>query len=79
MRKTRKYFEAVRKRSDRAHIEMEWIERVIKAPEKTTTQEDGRIRKWARIPEMSNRYLHVILLEDGETLHNAFFDRGFKP
>lgn len=58
---------------------MEWIERVIANPEKTTTQADGRIRKWAKIPEMSERYLRVILLEDGETLHNAFFDRGFKP
>jgi len=28
---------------------------------------------------MENRYLRVILLEDGETVHNAFFDRGFKP
>jgi len=26
---------------------------------------------------MENRYLRVILLEDGETVHNAFFDRGF--
>jgi hypothetical protein len=24
------------------------------------------------------KYLRVILLEDGETVHNAFFDRGFK-
>jgi hypothetical protein len=27
--------------------------------------------------EMNNRYLRVILLPDGETVHNAFFDRGF--
>jgi len=39
---------------------------------------DGRIRKWAKIAEMQNRYLRVILLEDGETVHNAFFDRIFK-
>jgi hypothetical protein len=79
VRKTTKYFDAVRGRPDRAQIEMEWIERVINTPEKTMTQKDGRIRKWARIPEMSDRYLRVILLEDGETIHNAFFDRGFKP
>ena len=24
------------------------------------------------------KYLRVILLEDEETVHNAFFDRGFK-
>jgi hypothetical protein len=58
---------------------MEWIERVIADPEMTEPQEDGRIRKWGRVPEMSNRYLRVILLEDGATLHNAFFDRGFRP
>jgi hypothetical protein len=35
-------------------------------------------RRWARIPEMDHRTLRVILLEDGETVHNAFFDREFK-
>jgi len=28
---------------------------------------------------MENRYLRVILLSDDETVHNAFFDRGFVP
>ncbi len=42
-------------------------------------QEDGRIRLWAKVPEMDNRYLRVIVLSDRETVHNAFFDRGFKP
>jgi hypothetical protein len=41
-------------------------------------QGDGRIRRWARIADMDNRILRVILLEDGETVHNAFFDRNFK-
>jgi hypothetical protein len=31
------------------------------------------------IPEMENRWLRVILLADGETVHNAFFDRRFVP
>jgi len=38
----------------------------------------GRIRRWAAIAEMDGRYLRVILLADGETVHNAFFDRSFK-
>jgi hypothetical protein len=42
-------------------------------------QADGRIRRWARIEEMDGRYLRVILLADGETVHNAFFDRSFEP
>jgi len=40
-------------------------------------QSDGRIKKWAHIPE-AGKVLRVILLEDGETVHNAFFDRSYK-
>lgn len=47
--------------------------------EREYIQADGRIRRWAKIDEMEGRYLRVILLTDGETIHNAFFDRGFKP
>lgn len=75
--KTTQYFEYVRKRSDRAQIKEEWIKFVIDKPEVTETQSDGRIRKWAKIPEV-DKYLRVILLEDGETVHNAFFDRSFE-
>jgi hypothetical protein len=46
-------------------------------PLKVETQADGRIRKWARIAE-AGKILRVIVLEDGETVHNAFFDRSFK-
>jgi len=28
---------------------------------------------------MGNRFLRVVLLPDGETIHNAFFDRRFTP
>jgi len=42
-------------------------------------QADGRIRRWARIEEAEGRWLRVVLLADGETVHNAFFDRGFEP
>jgi hypothetical protein len=28
---------------------------------------------------MDGRYLRVILLGDGETVHNAIFDRSFRP
>jgi hypothetical protein len=56
---------------------MEWIQQVIDHPEKIVIQSDGRVRKWAKIAE-ENKYLRVILLEDGETVHNAFFDRSFR-
>jgi hypothetical protein len=41
-------------------------------------QRDGRIRHWIYIPE-EQHYLRVVLLADGETVHNAFFDRRFLP
>lgn len=77
--KTTRYFQAVRQRPDRAVITDEWIKRVIDDPVRETVQSDGRIRRWGPIDEMDGRYLRVILLEDGETVHNAFFDRGFQP
>ena len=76
--KTTQYFRYTHQRPDRAMIKDEWIENVIHKPLKEEVQSDGRLRKWARIPEMENRALRVILLEDGETVHNAFFDRSFK-
>lgn len=72
------YFQYTRQRPDRAMILDEWIERVIRNPLREKIQADGRIRRWARIAEMDNRDLRVILLEDGETVRNAFFDRNFK-
>ncbi|MDX6527730.1 MAG: hypothetical protein QOH41_20 [Blastocatellia bacterium] len=77
--KTTQYFEAMRVRPDRAMIRVEWIQRVIDHPAKERIQKDGRIRRWAPISEMGNRYLRVILLPDGQTVHNAFFDRSFTP
>ena len=75
--KTTRYFKYTRKRPDRAQIKDEWIKFVINNPAKTEIQSDGRIRKWSKISEV-NKYLRVILLEDGQTVHNAFFDRAYK-
>jgi len=75
--KTSQYFNYTRKRPDRAIIKEEWIKFVIETPEKTEVQSDGRIKKWARIKAI-DKYLRVVLLDDGETVHNAFFDRSFK-
>ena len=51
----------------------------MQEPLREAVQTDGRIRRWAEVPEAEGRILRVVLLEDGETVHNAFFDRGFKP
>jgi hypothetical protein len=72
-----KYFLYIRQRPDRAKIKMEWIEETIKNPGFMEVQSDKRIRKWKKIKE-EGRFLRVILLPDGETVHNAFFDRSFK-
>lgn len=58
-------------------IRDEWIAQVIDHPETTQVQSDGRTRQWAWIPE-ARKFLRVILLNDGVTVHNAFFDRSYK-
>ncbi|MBN1461796.1 MAG: hypothetical protein JXA57_19875 [Armatimonadetes bacterium] len=75
--KCTRYFFSVRERPDRAAIRVEWIATAVSNPLCAQTQNDGRIRHWIWVEEV-HRYLRVILLEDGETVHNAFFDRGFR-
>jgi hypothetical protein len=48
-------------------------------PEYEKAQLDERIRRWRRIEEAGGRWLRVVVLADGETVHNAFFDRRFAP
>lgn len=61
----------------RSNIKLEWIEHVLSNPIRTEVQANGRIRHWAFIPEVG-KYLRVVTEPDGETVHNAFFDRRFK-
>lgn len=77
--KTTEYFRYIRKRPDRRQIRDEWILAVVEHPIAERRQVDGRIRRWARISEFGDRWLRVVLLADGETVHNAFFDRRFTP
>ena len=73
--KTTPYFEeqVLRKRP---YIKLEWCEQAVSTPERIEIQEDGRRRYWIYIPEWG-KYLRVVTLSDGETFHNAFFDRDF--
>ena len=73
-----KYFEneIMRKRS---YLTLEMCREVVRHPIKKEVQPDGRIRFWGKVEELGNRYLRVVTLEDGFTIHNAFIDRGFKP
>jgi len=74
--KTTAYFEeqVLRKRP---YIQREWCERALLNPAYRNIQPDGRIRYWVFIPELE-KYLRVVTLQDGETIHNAFPDRNFK-
>jgi len=60
----------------RPYIRREWCERALQHPAHREIQLDGRIRYWVFIPELQ-KYLRVVTLEDGETVHNAFPDRDF--
>lgn len=75
--KTTRYFreQVLRKRP---YLTEEFCERIVREPLKTEVQSDGRIRNWGVIPELGGRVLRVVVLEDGETLHNAFLDRDYQ-
>ena len=62
----------------RPYLRREWIESVLSNPLRPEVQANGRIRRWALIPDVG-KYLRVVTGADGETVHNAFFDRRFKP
>jgi hypothetical protein len=63
----------------RPYIRMEWCVAALKSPVRREVQpEDGRIRHWIWVPELE-RYLRVVTLSDGVTLHTAFPDRRFRP
>ena len=57
-------------------LEPGWCEAVVAAPLAREVQHDGRIRYWGEVPG-TGKILRVVLLSDGETFHNAFFDRNF--
>jgi hypothetical protein len=63
----------------RPYLTEEFCRRVIEGPERKEVQLNGRIRFWRKIEELGGKYLRVVTLNDGETIHNAFIDRGFKP
>ncbi len=78
--KTTRYFDeqVLRKRP---YIELTWCAKVVADPLHLEKQPDGRLRFWGEVTlpgETTPRHLRVITLEDGETIHNAFFDRRFR-
>ena len=79
MKTTRYFDEQVRRK--RPYIDLEQCADVVAAPLRRVEQADGRIRFWGEVVcpgESDTRILRVVTLDDGETVHNAFFDRGFR-
>ena len=74
--KTTLYFkeQVLRKRP---YIKQKWIKMALAKPAHKEIQADGRIRYWIYLPDLG-KYLRVVTLADGETVHNAFPDRNFK-
>jgi len=63
----------------RPYLKKEWCIRVLENPLRSEPQENNRYRFWGVCPELGDRYLRVVTLEDKVTIHNAFPYRGFKP
>jgi hypothetical protein len=64
--------------SRRPYLREQWITFVLANLERKEIQGNGRIRYWAFVPELG-KYLRVVTEADGETINNAFPDRGFHP
>ena len=74
--KTTRYFEE-KVLPKRSYIQRAWCEQVLQRPARREVQPDGRVRYWAFIAELG-KYLRVVTLADGETVHNAFPDRDYQ-
>jgi len=75
--KTTTYF-TISVMARRPYLRNEWIEYVLSHPVRTEIQPNGRVRYWAFVQELG-KYLRVVTESDGETVHNAFPDRRFRP
>lgn len=73
--KTTRYFEMT-VRARRPYLRTEWLEQARDNPLHVEVQPDGRKRHFIYIAEY-DKYLRVVF--DGDLVHNAFLDRGFKP
>ena len=63
----------------RPYIQRAWCEAAVRDPIRKEVQaDDGRVRHWIWVDALG-RYLRVVTLSDGQTIHNAFPDRRFRP
>lgn len=71
--KTTRYFE---KQIAARQIQRAWVVGALENEAHREVQSNGRIRIWGWVEERGY-YFRIVLLEDGETLLNAFPDRNF--
>ena len=77
---TTRYFDEQVPRK-RPYLTLRMCRSFIEHPLRRERQEDGRLRFWGELVlsgDPEKRISRVVTLEDGETVHNAFIDRGFK-
>jgi hypothetical protein len=60
------------------HLDPLEIKRIIAQPVRRLVRRDGRIRLYG-YSETLECYRRVVLLSDGETVHNAFADEDVTP
>jgi hypothetical protein len=77
-RPSTEYFQSV-VRIRRPYLTETMIEAVIANPHSKICQTDSRWRYFAKVADLNDRWLRVVLLEDDRTLHNAFLDRDGPP
>ena len=78
--KTTRYFDEQILRK-RPYLKRDWCVAAVANPIRRELQADGRIRHWLLVTDTEDgkpRIVRVVTLEDGETVHNAFFDRDFQ-
>jgi len=57
------------------------VTQFLARPIRRETQPNGRLRFWGAVVDPRDgktRFLRVVTLADGVTVHNVFFDRNFK-
>ena len=62
----------------RPYLKKEWCVSVVENPIRAEIQDDNRYRFWGKVPKAPEKFLRVVTLKDKRTIHNPFFDRGFK-
>lgn len=76
--RTQSFALTVMARPDRRMMDPIMVNSVLNTPTYREREQNGRVRHRGWIPELGHR-LGVVILADGETVHNAMLDRDFEP